>query len=61
MSDLTYVAVICPGCTRKVLLADFQLSIEHCDDCEISASIEMQSVVTDEEAYEMACYYGEDA
>lgn len=59
MSDLTNVAVICPGCNSRVRLADYQLSIHHCDECEISASIEMQSPITEAEAQEMAAYYGE--
>lgn len=61
MPDITNVAVICPGCNSKVLLANFQLSIDHCDDCEVLASIRMQHDVTEEEAHEMAVYYGEDS
>jgi len=61
MNDLTHVAVICPGCNSKVLLADFQLSIEHCDDCEVGASLAMQEQheISEAEAEEMAHYYGE--
>ena len=63
MSDLTNVAVICPGCNSRVRLADFQISIHHCDDCEIEASIAMQTThdITEAEAQEMAAYYGEDS
>ena len=58
MNVLTHVAVICPGCNSRVRLANFQLSIEHCDDCEINASIAMQEQ-RDIDEHEMAIYYGE--
>lgn len=63
MPDLTNIAVICPSCGTRVRLAEFQLSIHHCDDCEIEASIAMQerADITEHEAREMAAYYGEDA
>ena len=51
-----HIAVICPGCNERVLLSNFQLSFEHCDDCEVAASIAMQL----EEDIEMAAHYGED-
>jgi len=59
--DYENIAVICPGCNEKVFLRDYQLSIHHCDHCEIEASIAMQEQqdITEAEAEEMAYYYGE--
>lgn len=56
-----HIAVICPGCNSRVKLENFRLSIEHCDECEVRASIAMQHDFTAEEAHEMASYYGEES
>ncbi len=55
-----HIAVICPGCNEPVLLENFQLSFEHCDDCEVAASIAMQHDLNDDEARELA-RYGEES
>lgn len=58
--NFSSVSVKCPGCNENVRLDAFRLSFHHCDDCEVAASIQMQHDCTDEEAAEMAAFYGDD-
>ncbi len=58
---MSNVSVICPGCNEPVELANFRLSFDHCDTCEVRASIAMQHDVSEDEAREMAAYHGEES
>jgi len=61
MNAPTNVSVRCGCCGTIVLLRDFTLNNEHCDDCEfaISRDMQQQSDLDEADAEAMAYYYGE--